>query len=39
MNGYVLAGYGITLGALAGYAAWVLQRGRAFGRQRRGTSR
>jgi heme exporter protein CcmD len=25
---YVLAGYGITLVAIAGYAAWVLRRGR-----------
>ncbi|MCU1376440.1 MAG: hypothetical protein JWO68_3726 [Actinomycetia bacterium] len=25
---YVLAGYGITLVAIAGYAGWVLRRGR-----------
>jgi hypothetical protein len=26
---YVLAGYGITLVSIAGYAAWVLHRGRS----------
>jgi hypothetical protein len=27
---YVLAGYGITLAAFAGYAGWVLYRGRSL---------
>ena len=26
--GYVVAGYGITIGTIAAYAAWVLVRGR-----------
>lgn len=31
---YVLAGYGITLVAIAGYAGWVLRRGRVLARRR-----
>ena len=31
---YVWAGYGITLASLAGYAAWVLRRGRALSKGR-----
>jgi hypothetical protein len=31
--GYVLAGYGITLGTLAAYTAWMLRRGRSLGRR------
>ena len=30
MNGYVAAGYGVTLVSLAGYAAYVLRRARAL---------
>jgi hypothetical protein len=33
--GYVAAGYGITLGTLAAYAAWVLLRARGLGRRDR----
>lgn len=29
--GYVAAGYGITIGTLAAYAAWLLVRGRRVG--------
>jgi len=29
--GYVAAGYGITIGTLAAYAAWLLVRGRRAG--------
>jgi hypothetical protein len=31
---YVYAGFGITLVAIGGYAAWVLHRGRALTRDR-----
>jgi len=31
---YVLAGYGVTLVAIAGYAGWVLRRGRLLSRRR-----
>ena len=31
---YVVAGYGITLVAIAGYAGWVLARGRRLARER-----
>ena len=31
---YVLAGYGITLVAIGGYAAWVLRRARTLTRDR-----
>ena len=31
--GYLAAGYGITLAALAGYAAWVVGRRRALTRE------
>ena len=31
---YVLAGYGITLVGIGGYAAWVLRRGRTLTRDR-----
>ena len=31
---YVLAGYGITAAAIAGYAAWVLGRGRRLSKER-----
>ena len=31
---YVWAGYGITLASIAGYAGWVLRRGRALSRGR-----
>jgi heme exporter protein CcmD len=31
---YVYAGYGITLVAIGGYAAWMLRRGRALTRER-----
>lgn len=31
--GYVLAGYGITIGGLGAYAAWVLVRGRRLARR------
>ncbi|MGH9179977.1 MAG: hypothetical protein ACRD0N_15705 [Acidimicrobiales bacterium] len=34
-DGYVLAGYGITMGTLGLYAARVLWRGRALGRSLR----
>lgn len=27
---YVLAGYGVTLAGIVGYAAWVLHRGRSL---------
>ncbi len=30
--GYVVAGYGITIGTLAAYAGWVLVRGRRLKR-------
>jgi heme exporter protein CcmD len=30
--GYVVAGYGITIGTLVAYAAWVLARGRKLKR-------
>lgn len=30
--GYVVAGYGITIGTLAAYAAWVIVRGRRLKR-------
>lgn len=33
--GYVWAGYGITLGTLAGYAVWVLRRARSLERRAR----
>lgn len=33
--GYVAAGYIVTLATLAGYAAWVLLRGRALTKGRR----
>jgi len=36
MNGYVAAGYGATLIGLAGYALWVLRRGRMLTRGRSG---
>ncbi|MCU1483357.1 MAG: hypothetical protein JWN67_103 [Actinomycetia bacterium] len=29
---YVLAGYGITLVAIVGYAGWVLRKGRILGK-------
>ena len=31
-SGYVLAGYGVTVGTLGLYAVWVLRRGRALSR-------
>ena len=31
---YVYAGYGISLAAIGGYAAWVLHRGRTLSRKR-----
>ena len=31
---YVLAGYGVTLVTIGGYAAWVLRRGRTLSRGR-----
>ena len=31
---YVLAGYGVTLVTIGGYAAWVLHRGRVLSRER-----
>lgn len=31
---YVLAGYGVTLATIGGYAAWVLLRGRKLSRGR-----
>ena len=33
--GYVFAGYGISIAAIAGYAAWVLRRGRKLSRTER----
>ena len=33
--GYVIAGYGISIAAIAGYAAWVLRRGRTLSRTER----
>ncbi len=30
--GYLVAGYTVTFGALAGYAAWILSRRRALAR-------
>ncbi len=39
MNGYVAAGYGITLATLALYAGRVLLRGRALTRHRHGGPR
>lgn len=32
---YVIAGYGVTLVGLGGYALWVVRRGRALDRLRR----
>lgn len=31
--GYVLSGYGVVLGALGGYAWWLVRRGRALARE------
>lgn len=31
--GYVALTYGVTVGLLGGYTAWVLRRGRKIGRQ------
>ena len=31
---YVFAGYGVTAAAIAGYAAWVLARGRRLSKDR-----
>jgi len=31
--GYVVAGYGITLGSIGAYAIWLLVRGRRLGRR------
>ena len=33
--GYVLAGYGITLGTLAAYSVWLVRRARSVDRQPR----
>ena len=30
--GTVVVAYGLTLGAIAGYATWILRRGRSLGR-------
>lgn len=30
---FVLSGYGVVLGAIGGYALWVLRRGRTLSRQ------
>jgi len=30
--GYVLSGYGVVLGAIGGYAVWLVRRGRAASR-------
>ena len=34
MNGYVAAGYLVTLSTLAAYAGWILRRGRALARDK-----
>lgn len=31
---YVYAGYGVSLAAIVGYAAWVLRRGRSLSKDR-----
>ena len=32
-TGYLVGGYGVTFAVLAGYAAWVVARGRALARE------
>ena len=33
--GYVAAGYAVTLGAMAAYAAWLVRRSKVLARERR----